>query len=88
MFRKTAHSTLIVVLSLIAGLPATRRWQRPASRNRGERISLLQQAVDATKRERVRADLSAAGGNQTRTAAMPGMQQAHLSRLMKSLGLK
>ena len=81
MFRKTAHSTLIAVLTLIASLPATRRWQRPAPRDRGERISLLQEAVDAIKRERVRAELSAAGGNQTRAAALPGMQQAHLSRL-------
>jgi Nif-specific regulatory protein len=48
----------------------------------------LAEAVDAFKLARVRAALEAAGGNQTQAAALLGMRQPNLSRLMKSLGLK
>jgi Nif-specific regulatory protein len=44
--------------------------------------------VDAFKLARVRAALEAAGGNQTRAAALLGMRQSNLSRLMRALGLK
>ncbi len=48
----------------------------------------LAEAVDAFKLARVRAALEAVGGNQTQAAALLGMRQSNLSRLMRSLGLK
>jgi DNA-binding NtrC family response regulator len=47
----------------------------------------LHEAVDELKRARIRAALAQSGGNQTRAAALLGMRQSNLSRLMKSLGL-
>ena len=47
----------------------------------------LPHAVEAFKRTRIRAALARTGGNQTRAAALLGMRQSNLSRLMKSLGI-
>jgi Nif-specific regulatory protein len=47
----------------------------------------LPDAVEAFKRARIRAALARTGHNQTRAAAILGMRQSNLSRLMKSLGI-
>jgi DNA-binding NtrC family response regulator len=47
----------------------------------------LHEAVDELKRARIRDALAQSAGNQTRAAALLGMRQSNLSRLMKSLGL-
>jgi transcriptional regulator with GAF, ATPase, and Fis domain len=47
----------------------------------------LPEAVEAFKRARIRAALARTGHNQTRAAAILGMRQSNLSRLMKSLGI-
>ena len=47
----------------------------------------LKEAMTEYKRRHIRDALARAGGNQTRAAAMLGLQRTHLNRLLKELGI-
>jgi DNA-binding NtrC family response regulator len=62
--------------------------REPAAHGGGAARSPLAERVLDFKRDAVREALQATGGNQSRAAALLGLEQSNLCRMMKSLGLR